>query len=533
MADSRYWQLWGKTGPEGTWHPLLCHLLDVAAVASRLLESQVSRPVLRRMARNLGLSEESFTKWVLFLVALHDLGKATPDFQRKRKESVAMLRSLGFAFPVSGNQPHGRVTASELQHHLRRAGFTPELARQAARWVGGHHGVFPNDEQVLALEGLTGSGAWEEARQWLVDQVAALFCPGDAPSTENVVADVGLWLAGLTSVADWIGSMDEYFTFAQGPIVPAEYYNASLGRADGALAQIGFRPWRVGAQRAFEDLFGFAPRPLQEATVELSRGVDEPLFAIVEAPMGEGKTEAALWLGHELGRIAGHGGLYIALPTTATSNQMFQRVSRFLSESYEGKLGLQLLHGSASLVEPFSRLHSVFDDEPGTSASGTIVAEEWFAKRKRGLLTTFAVGTIDQALMGVLRTKHGFVRLYGLAGKTVVLDEVHAYDAYTSRLLDRLVAWLKHLGASVILLSATLPSARRRELLAAWGEQGDALPVPYPQDLRHQAGDSVAAAHPSRRRPAGRPQMAGGRPRGSHRVTLRGHSRRRLRWTDL
>lgn len=485
MDDARYWQLWGKTGPAGSWHPLLCHLLDVAAVASVLLDRHVSRAVLRAMAERVRVPEASFVRWVLLLVALHDLGKATPDFQRKREASIPELRSLGFALGLPGNQPHGRVTASELPAYLKEAGFTAELAWQAARWVGGHHGVFPSDEQTLGLEGLTGTGAWMDARAWLVAQVAALFDVKEAPSVEAVVADVGLWIAGLTSVADWIGSMEEYFPFASGPVDAAWYFGQSRKKAAGALASIGFRAWDAGEPRTFEDLFGFSPRPLQQTAIELSEGVDGPLFAIVEAPMGEGKTEAALWLGHELGRLAQHTGLYVALPTTATSNQMFQRVTRFLTESYQGTLGVQLLHGSAELAESFSRLRSVFDDDvragAGSVRRGTVVAEEWFTKRKRGLLSTFAVGTIDQALLGVLRTKHGFVRLYALAGKTVVLDEVHAYDAYTSRLLDRLVAWLRSLGASVILLSATLPSARRAQLLAAWGEHGEALAVPYPR----------------------------------------------------
>lgn len=487
MDDARYWQLWAKTGPDGAWHPLVCHLLDVGAVATRLLERHVPPPVLRQMASRLGLTEAGLLRWAALLAALHDLGKASPEFQRLWKQAVEGLRALGFEFgPPRPDQPHGRVSAVELQEHLRRLGFSPALARQAARWVGGHHGVFPTDSQLLDLEGLTGTGAWRLAREWLVARLLEVIAPPEAPTIDEILPDVGLWLAGLTSVADWIGSMSEYFPFHEGPISPRAYFEASLHRADVALGRIGFHQWEPGAPRSFEALFGFPARPLQEAVIELGQGVDEPLFAIIEAPMGEGKTEAALWLGHELGRAAQHAGIYVALPTTATSNQMFQRVSAFLAQSYEGKLGLQLLHGSAGLVEAFSRLRSVVDDAErrglAPSASrGTVVAEEWFTRHKRGLLSTFAVGTIDQALLGVLRTKHGFVRLYGLAGKTVVLDEVHAYDAYTSRLLDRLVGWLRRLGASVVLLSATLPSGRRRELLEAWGERGEGPAVPYPR----------------------------------------------------
>src|SRR5207237_171254 len=93
---------------------------------------------------------------------------------------------------------------------------------------------------------------------------------------------------------------------------------------------------------------------------------------------------------------------------------------------------------------------------------------EWFTHRKRGLLAPFGVGTVDQALMAVLQTKHVFVRLFGLAHKTIIVDEVHAYDAYMSTLLERLLEWLAALSSPVILLSATLPKQRRNDLLRAY-----------------------------------------------------------------
>jgi len=89
----------------------------------------------------------------------------------------------------------------------------------------------------------------------------------------------------------------------------------------------------------------------------------------------------------------------------------------------------------------------------------------WFTQGKRGILAPFAVGTVDQALMAVLNVKHGFVRAFGLAGKVVVLDEVHSYDSFTGTLLDELVKALRQLRCTVIILSATLTQERRGKLL--------------------------------------------------------------------
>ena len=181
---------------------------------------------------------------------------------------------------------------------------------------------------------------------------------------------------------------------------------------------------------------------------------------IVEAPMGEGKTEAAWYAAATWDRRGGQG-TYVALPTMATSNQMFERVGKFLEADSGGNL--MLLHGKAALNDRFEKLRYAaevydHDDEKNPSA---VVAEGWFASNKKhGLLAPYGVGTIDQALLAVLQTKHVFVRLFGLAGKCVILDEVHAYDAYMTTLMERLLRWLAALGCPVVLLARRCPRKR-------------------------------------------------------------------------
>lgn len=213
--------------------------------------------------------------------------------------------------------------------------------------------------------------------------------------------------------------------------------------------------------------------------------------------MGEGKTEAALYLADHLQHQSGAGGFYIGLPTQATSNAMFERVKSFLQKRYPDTIvNLTLSHGAAALKEDYletvCRLDQVYDQE-----GKGVFASEWHTARKRTLLSPYGVGTLDQALMGAVRARHQFVRLFGLAGRTIILDEIHAYDLYTSTLLERFLEWAAVLGSPVIALSATLPAGTRQRLLAAYargcGQPPPELPAaPYPRITALASGAALA-----------------------------------------
>lgn len=211
-----------------------------------------------------------------------------------------------------------------------------------------------------------------------------------------------------------------------------------------------------------------------------------------------------MYLADYWGAQHGQRGCYFALPTQATSDQMFTRIASFLRHRYPNDVvNLQLLHGHASLSAEFTVLqqnaHKLFKPEQidaGDDANGqsTIVAAEWFTNRRRALLAPFGVGTVDQALLAVLQTKHGFVRLWGLAAKTVIVDEVHAYDTYMTTLLARLLEWLAALGTSVVLLSATLPRLRRQHLLGAFAKGAGLTNTKLPADAPYPGLSWVSAA---------------------------------------
>jgi CRISPR-associated helicase Cas3 len=204
-------------------------------------------------------------------------------------------------------------------------------------------------------------------------------------------------------------------------------------------------------------------RDVQVGAVEAARAMGGAGLLIVEAPMGSGKTEAALLAAEVLAHESGAQGCFVALPTQATTDAMFGRVRSWL-DRVPGGATLALAHGKAHLNDDYRGLvrWGRVDTECGA------VAHDWLRGRKKAGLASFVVGTIDQVLFAGLKSRHVMLRHLALAGKVVIIDEVHAYDVYMSRYLHRVLAWLGAYRVPVILLSATLPDARRAELLRAY-----------------------------------------------------------------
>ena len=210
-----------------------------------------------------------------------------------------------------------------------------------------------------------------------------------------------------------------------------------------------------------------ALRPVQaEAELLVASGA-EPGLAIIEAPMGEGKTEAALYLAAQWAQMSNTEGLYFALPTAATSNQMHGRVKELLHRlGLVTEQGVRLVHGMSWLVDDDTPTASTQTEDENKANPNYAV--EWFRPAKRGLLASYGVGTIDQALSSVLHVRHSYLKLLGLSGKILIVDEVHSYDPYMNEILTRLLEWCGTLRVPVILLSATLPASRRQLLVQAY-----------------------------------------------------------------
>ncbi|RYU60563.1 CRISPR-associated helicase Cas3' [Methylolobus aquaticus] len=487
--------LWAKSG-EVQGHGLLAHMLDVAAVAEALLHRE-SEKTLEWAAQAFGLPLSSTPRWLAAMAGLHDFGKGIPGFQAKWPEGQTLDEAAGLPFsPVSRTVARHDVASAALLRRVFSARF-PEAAwiDPITQALAAHHGYMPKSSEIANGKPRYEGGAWLEAREALFAAYWQTLVPEQSPSATAIELPAVAWLAGLTSVADWIGSNQDWFPPGERDRTLSGHYQRSLEPADRALSEIGWPRFHRLLQceadshalvRRILNRAQIQARPLQLAADRLLARSKGPALMIVEAPMGEGKTELAFLAHLRLQAANGHRGLYVALPTQATGNAMFDRALTFLQGcSPDIQLDMQLVHAGALLDSRVHRLRDV-DHSPRESVS----ASAWFSQRKRPLLSPYGVGTVDQALFATLHVKHHFVRLWGLANRVVVLDEVHAYDTYTSGLIAALLRWLRAMNCSVVLMSATLPAKTRAAFLGAWGATG-APELPYPRVLMTREAEVI------------------------------------------
>lgn len=483
-----YQFLWAKTNKNEAWHPLIYHMIDAGNVALTLWHQYLPYSSRNRFSQRLNLSEEDSGRLLAFWASLHDMGKASPAFQAKSQKLKIELIGRGIPFPTNlSPKPHNLITTWALQSLL-----SPQL-KPVGRILSGHHGRLANGHEILdpaRFEQLGREPIWQDMRSQLFNVLKEAFFPPDINSLPDEPADRNsllLLLLGLVVAADWVASDESRFEFTPPGISVEEYGYMSKEHAKLAVHDLGFSGWNAtGKTISFASMFHHRdirePNIIQQTVINFATTIPSPSLVILEAPTGTGKTEAALyladcWLQSSLGR-----GIYVAMPTTATSDQMFDRTRNYLENRYPDSLvNLQLIHGQALLDDRYMALQLA---QIGEEEEGRVAAMQWFTSSKKALLAPFGVGTVDQSFLAVLQSRFFFLRLFGLEGKVVIFDEVHAYDTYMSELFLRLLNWLHMVGTSVIILSATLPDSTRRKLIDAYSTTPSTITEeipPYPR----------------------------------------------------
>ncbi len=511
------------------WLPLWRHMADSAAVATKLWGEWLPAQVRDHISYALPNGEDDARRLVIWLAAIHDIGKATPAFACQVEHLADDMRAHGLDMPLQKQMadrkraPHGlagQLILGEwlVEHH----GWQPRDTNQFAVVAGGHHGIPPTNDEITALSNLPevlrtpgSADTWERVQNELLNAAAQITGAAERLAdwrTVKLPQTVQILLTALVITADWIASNSELF-----PYFPGER-GTDPERTEEAWRLLDLpkqwepqETWGTAAElfkARFELPEGAVLRPVQEQAVEAARAMTGPGLMAIEAPMGEGKTEAALAAAEILAARTGAGGCFVALPTMATSNAMFSRFTQWLhrlpgmpgeaasiflahSKSHLNKEFASYLGGGPCLATDTDR------DSEDVSGDTALVAHRWLRGRKKGMLSSFSVGTIDQLLFASLKSKHLALRHLALAGKVVVIDEAHAYDAYMNTYLDRALAWLGRYGVPVIVLSATLPAGRRRELAQAYTGEGKRTQVrAYEEIAQTDAYPLITTAEP-------------------------------------
>ncbi|MEK0307635.1 CRISPR-associated endonuclease Cas3'' [Bifidobacterium favimelis] len=538
--------IWGKTNriDETEWLPLYVHMSDSASVAARLWDEWAPEGTHDVISRNLHGDSDLARRIFIFLAGVHDIGKATPFFQITPLTHAYGMGELslkwkperaGLIFPFEtvsgGNFPTHPVAGHlilrkylENRHHWKES-----VADSYACIVGGHHGQPPTyralgredqNERLGWFAGQTRTTSWEDVQNELLAFVAGQAALTEADFAKLRTAPLDIYaetvLTGLVIMADWIASNSDDDLFPLVPLNVMQRDDSTLALIDSVKTKKGLetrqkRGWsnlnllpkwqpdhkRVDADELFASRFhlpeGATVRPVQAEAVRLARDSKAPGIMVIEAPMGEGKTEAALAAAEVLAEKTGRGGVCIALPTMATTDAMFDRfmdwVNKLPQSDERAQKSIALRHGKAALNEHFnqlirsskiSRTSSVYgeDDVEDPQSLGLhsgrsghtpeAVVSDWLQGRKKGVLANFLVCTVDQVLMSALEMKHVVLRQLALVNKVVIIDECHAYDTYMLEYLMRSLEWLGGFHTPVILLSATLPSMLHDQLVEAY-----------------------------------------------------------------
>jgi CRISPR-associated endonuclease/helicase Cas3 len=479
--------IWGKAKGLSRPYPLLAHLVDTAAAAYTLLAEHLPTQTLDALGLN--RSDDKKIRNFAFLAGLHDLGKATPAFQSKDKGSKLVLQQMGYSFPAGSPLFHDRATQLTLPEALGLAdtlGGPLDGALGAACMLGGHHGVFHrlgNSElrsdhraNLSSSNPQLGTGRWEEQRIGLVE--ALMKATGVSEIVLHLAKHQLVLGAGVVVIADWLASQKNSIGCpadwpAWEDLDWVTWFERKVEASSDAVRAAGLSAPTV-SRRSFQELFNRVPRPLQDSLERFFHQRDRaPGILLITAPMGVGKTEAALLASQRMG--AQDSGILFLLPTMATADAMFERVVDYAQRVVNGDtVEVSLVHSMASLNQRFDGLpernENILSDDDNTSKddSTIAVASQWLRGRRRTLLAPVAAGTIDQVLAASLKGRRGFLRWLGLSGKTVIIDEAHSFDAYMHGLLLTVLTWLGRFGVPVIVMSATLPQRIASEMVSAW-----------------------------------------------------------------
>lgn len=447
LQEKLFGMLWAKSSP---YKSLRQHSLETGAVAQTLISEGCFRPLKSELAEYLNITEEEAVALAGYMASMHDLGKIHPAFEGNGAvesakkiidENGIAKRRDGFRHELYGAKVLGRLWKDENI-------FPYDICIAFENVIRFHHQQ-PKHNQCSGM--MDKDSLWSGIQKRMEKEMREMF-PVPVLNDVRNIDTACMIILGVIITADWISS-GEIFSGMPDECDDETLVKRSKATVKDFLIKNNMIDFCIPDVKNFVDLWPWmyaeGMRPLQSETEKMfAGGAEKPEAIIMEAPMGEGKTEAALYAAVKMAHLWDKTGFYVALPTAATSNQMWGRVNQMLQRL---KLpGAKLMHSMAWMVD--ENTNSTFSGDCDNE-----MADLWTAPMRKGLIAPFAVGTIDQVMLAVTKARFSVLRLAGLADKVLIIDELHAYDVYMRTMIIRLLQWCRALHIPVIMLSATLP----------------------------------------------------------------------------
>ena len=463
-------EFWAKTLP---FQSVVTHGIISGSVCRYLMTEYLSVGIRSMVAETFGVSEEELTDLAAYITSLHDIGKIEYYFQSGREETRRKLREIGADRMYVGKDAvrHEKTGATAIRKLWKTQGQKIGARNLFSGVIGAHH------QKNYGRGALIEAPFFAKFQMEFEEEMRRHFMRGEAirlpdkPSDRCGVAEA--ILLGLMILSDWIAS-GTMFSDGEEWISDPNCQEKIAERVKRFLNDSGLRVDNLHWNGDFMEIWPRIPRngmrALQRCGEELIKGEVRHRLILIEAPMGEGKTEAGMYCGVQMLHKWEKDGFYVALPTAATSNQMVARLREWFS-CLQIPDKIRLLHAMAWIVD-----ETMVEQVAHTEDQDEII--RWLAPLRRGLLGQFSVGTIDQAMLSVTKTKYGVLRLLGLSKKVLVIDEIHSYDVYMGEFIQLLLQWCRAMDVPVVMLSATLPPNLKAKLLRPYTDQK--LSAAYP-----------------------------------------------------
>ncbi|MFD6532769.1 CRISPR-associated endonuclease Cas3'' [Streptomyces sp. NPDC060184] len=519
-------RLWGKAAGLGknalgtaNTHPLICHLLDTAAVAEVVWDELLTGHQRSMVTEALQVTDAQARALAAFWAGLHDIAKISVPFQLhsggpRAAHGELLAQELtgepGYGFDVCAaqdRQSHEAAAHWWLAGALRDAGYASsgrrpqsQLSHALAQLLGGHGGHYhpvvrhKDLRSPVARHPGLGAGGWEEQRRIHFDEVRRVVGADPVPQG-RMTPGAAVVLTGLVTLSDWLASIEGEILSRLRP----ERWAGTPEELDSY-----WKIARTAASRLVHqaDLLGTGftrpPQPVQggsetglEASVagQLPDLVTEygPGMVVVTMPPSEDRTKAALRAAGVLGSAAEARGLFYVLPTGSAADSQMTQVHAFAEQAMTGPRRSLLLHSSsrmkpAEAAEQWARAGAAdgVSAEPGEAWA--LAANSWLNSHHRALLAPLGAGTVDELLQAVMPVKFNVMRLFALSGKVVVVDEAHARGVWGQKLMLRFLEWAAALRIPVV-LAATAADRSVDAMLAAYrrGAGGGKEPVVQPR----------------------------------------------------